>query len=41
MSAPTLVTVEAFGIRGRVGDGIKRLMMSHPPLDERIRALKS
>ena len=34
-------SVEAFGIRGRVGDGIKRLMMSHPPLDERIRALKS
>ncbi len=33
-------SVEAFGIRGRVGDGIKRLMMSHPPLDERIRALE-
>ncbi len=32
-------SVEAFGIRGRVGDGIKRLMMSHPPLDERIKAL--
>lgn len=32
-------SVEAFGIRGRVGEGIKRLMMSHPPLDERIRAL--
>jgi heat shock protein HtpX len=32
-------SVEAFGIRGRVGDGIKRLMMSHPPLEERIRAL--
>lgn len=32
-------SVEAFGIRGRVGQGIKRLMMSHPPLDERIRAL--
>jgi heat shock protein HtpX len=33
-------SVEAFGIRGRVGDGIKRLLMSHPPLDERIRALE-
>lgn len=32
-------SVEAFGIRGRVGGGIKRLMMSHPPLEERIRAL--
>lgn len=31
--------VEAFGIRGRVGDGLKRLFMSHPPLEERIRAL--
>jgi heat shock protein HtpX len=33
-------SVEAFGIRGRVGDGIKRLMMSHPPLDDRIHALE-
>ena len=32
-------SVEAFGIRGRVGSGLKRLMMSHPPLDERIEAL--
>lgn len=32
-------SVEAFGIRGRFGTGIKRLLMSHPPLDERIRAL--
>ena len=32
-------SVEAFGISGRVGDGIKRLLMSHPPLEERIRAL--
>jgi heat shock protein HtpX len=31
--------VEAFGIRGRVGEGFKRLFMSHPPLEERIRAL--
>ncbi|WP_290649593.1 protease HtpX [Aquisalimonas sp.] len=32
--------VEAFGISGRVGTGIKRLMMSHPPLDDRIAALR-
>ncbi|WP_376696031.1 protease HtpX [Wenzhouxiangella sp. EGI_FJ10305] len=32
-------SVEAFGIRGRVGGGLKRLLMSHPPLEERIRAL--
>lgn len=32
-------SVEAFGISGRVGDGLKRLMMSHPPLEERIRVL--
>jgi len=31
--------VEAFGVRGRTGAGIKRLFMSHPPLEERIRAL--
>lgn len=32
-------SVEAFGISGRVGEGVKRLLMSHPPLEERIRAL--
>ncbi|WP_455203533.1 protease HtpX [Kaarinaea lacus] len=31
----------AFGISGVRGEGIKRLFMSHPPLDERIAALKS
>jgi len=31
--------VEAFGVRGRTGMGIKRLFMSHPPLEERIAAL--
>lgn len=30
----------AFGINGRVGGGLARLFMSHPPLDERIAALK-
>lgn len=31
----------AFGISGRVGGGLKKLFMSHPPLDERIQALKN
>jgi heat shock protein HtpX len=30
----------AFGINGGVGGGLKRLFMSHPPLDERIAALQ-
>jgi heat shock protein HtpX len=30
----------AFGISGGVGGGLKRLFMSHPPLDERIAALQ-
>ena len=33
--------VKAFGISGGVGAGLKRLFMSHPPLDERIAALQS
>ena len=33
--------VEAFGISGGIGRGIQRLFMSHPPLDERIAALKA
>jgi len=33
--------IAAFGISGSVGGGIKRLFMSHPPLDERIAALKA
>jgi heat shock protein HtpX len=31
----------AFGISGAAGDGLKRLFMSHPPLEERIAALAS
>ena len=31
--------VAAFGISGAVGHGLRRLMMSHPPLEERIAAL--
>ncbi|WP_101927619.1 MULTISPECIES: protease HtpX [Luteimonas] len=33
--------VAAFGISGGVGTGLKKLMMSHPPLDERIAALRN
>lgn len=33
-------SVAAFGIRGGVGKGLKRLFMSHPPLEERIAALQ-
>jgi heat shock protein HtpX len=32
--------VRAFGISGAVGAGVKRLFMSHPPLAERIQALR-
>ncbi len=31
----------AFGISGGIGEGLKRLFMSHPPLEERIAALES
>ena len=33
--------IKAFGINGGEGWGIKRLFMSHPPLDERIEALRA
>ena len=33
-------SLEAFGISGRVGHGLKRLFMSHPPIPERIAALQ-
>jgi heat shock protein HtpX len=32
--------LEAFGISGGMGRGFKRLFMSHPPLEERIQALR-
>ena len=32
--------VAAFGISGAIGHGLKRLLMSHPPLEERIAALR-
>ena len=33
--------IAAFGIRGDRAGGLKRLFMSHPPLEERIRALRA
>ena len=33
--------VKAFGISGATGGGLKRLFMSHPPLEERIAALRA
>ena len=32
---------QAFGISGAVGHGLRRLLMSHPPLEERIAALRN
>src|SRR5690606_39475754 len=32
--------VQAFGISGGIGHGLRRLFMSHPPLEERIEALQ-
>jgi len=42
-SAPAQLpeSLEAFGISGRHGGGIKRLFMSHPPIPERIAALEA
>jgi heat shock protein HtpX len=31
----------AFGISGGMGGGLKRLFLSHPPLEERIAALEA
>lgn len=31
----------AFGISGNIGEGVKRLLASHPPLEERIAALQN
>jgi heat shock protein HtpX len=31
----------AFGISGGVAEGLKRLFLSHPPLEERIAALRA
>ncbi len=31
----------AFGIAGGVGKGLKKLLLTHPPLEERIAALEN
>lgn len=33
--------VAAFGISGAIGHGLKQLLLSHPPLDQRIEALRN
>ncbi len=38
---PLPENMAAFGIAGGVGSGLKRLFMTHPPLEERIAALKA
>ncbi|MDD4977578.1 MAG: protease HtpX [Gallionella sp.] len=40
-AAPLPEKMAAFGIAGGGGAGIKRLFMTHPPLEERIAALKA
>jgi heat shock protein HtpX len=40
-SEPLPEKMAAFGISGGRGEGLKRLFMSHPPLEERIAALQA
>lgn len=40
-AAPLPDQMAAFGISGKLGDGFKRLFMTHPPLEERIAALRN
>jgi heat shock protein HtpX len=37
---PLPAQLSAFGIKGGAGSGLRRLFMSHPPLEERIAALR-
>ena len=39
--APLPDQMAAFGIAGNIGAGLKRLFMSHPPIEERIAALRA
>ena len=39
--APLPDKMAAFGISGTLGNGLKRLFMTHPPLEERIAALRN
>ena len=38
---PLPAQLNAFGISGGEGGGLTRLFMSHPPLEERIAALRA
>ncbi|MGH8130723.1 MAG: protease HtpX [Steroidobacteraceae bacterium] len=40
-SEPLPDKMAAFGINGRMGQGFRRLFMSHPPIEERIAALQA
>lgn len=40
-AGPLPEQMAAFGIAGGVGGGLKRLFMSHPPIEERIAALRA
>jgi heat shock protein HtpX len=40
-AGPLPEKMAAFGIQGGVGAGLKRLFMTHPPLEERIAALRA
>ena len=40
-SAPLPDQMAAFGISGGLGSGLKRLFMTHPPIEERIAALRA
>ncbi len=40
-TAPLPDQLAAFGIMGTLGHGLRRLFMTHPPLEERIAALKA
>jgi heat shock protein HtpX len=39
-AGPLPDSMAAFGISGSIGQGLKRLFMTHPPLEERIAALR-
>lgn len=39
--APLPNQMAAFGINGSIGEGLRRLFMSHPPIEERIAALRA
>jgi heat shock protein HtpX len=40
-SQPLPDQMAAFGIAGGIGQGVRRLFMTHPPLSERIAALRA